>query len=243
MNLAGAGGEGGAAGAPTDVPAPLTCASFPDDDPSERCEPKLRAILSSNEEFGLLRFEYEAAGRPAAVIDAKSSEALQYYSYDDAGRLTRFESGCGPTRDTCHWHYDFSYGEGGRLQTIDLSYQHTLITYRYRSDGQLEGVDSFSIDDADVLTLRASEVYEYGEDDLLDLVTTDESEDRTEYSYVLEGTRWSALRSGPGNVRPSASSVSSGALGKGATSGGGVVHPAALRTASPSVKGRKRVLG
>lgn len=193
MNLAGAGGEGGTAGAPTDGPGLLTCASFPDDDPGERCEPKLRALLSSNEHIGLLRFEYDAGGRPTAVVDAGRAEALQYYTYDDAGQLTRFQSSCdGPTRDTCHWHYDLSYGEGGQLQTIDLSYPSTPnmhITYRYRSDGQLEGVDVFGVDDAGTLTPGYTQVYEYGDDDLLDWVTVDELEDQIEYSYVLEGSR------------------------------------------------------
>lgn len=75
---------------------PLTCDSFPGDDPHKRCEPKLRALLSSVGDWPLLTFEYDAAGRIATVGDERSHATFfrERYTYDDDRRLTRVEAGC-----------------------------------------------------------------------------------------------------------------------------------------------------
>jgi len=196
--MAGAGGDDG----------PLTCDSFSGDDPRERCEPKLRALLSSEGEWPILTFEYDAAGRIATVGDERSHASYfrDRYTYDDAGRLTRFESGCDGS-GYCEGYDQFSYAPAGWLQVADFSgleiYTYAedgrvlearkaqyLTRYSYRSDGLLEREDTFEVADDGVETPVGSALYDYGDDDLLDRYTSEfPAYIAIEYDYVLDAGR------------------------------------------------------
>lgn len=213
----GTGGTAGTAGAGGE---PLTCdsfagfAGFSDDDPHDRCEPKLRALLSSRGDEPLLQFEYNAAGQIARIWHEATIRHL--YSYDAEGRLVRLENDYAEVLEINQYSriYEFSYADAGWVQTLtrdgkqrttydedgrvletmrlDASCEDpavclsgTLLRYRYRSDGQIEALEGFDVDDG-VETPTETAVFEYGDDGLLD-----EFEDGYSYHFehVLEDGR------------------------------------------------------
>lgn len=218
----GAGGEGGLGGAGPDTEDPR-CQQFPDDNPGDRCEPRLRALFSASAE--LLTFEYDAEGRLATVGDERShtSHVSSRYTYDEQGRVTSFESGCTTPTDPCSDLYEFSYADAGWLQTViesdhagerrstydeagrlteveysDAAGTYAADTYHYRVDGQTELIESFSVAEEGVRTLVTTRTYEYGDDDLVDLVEHEYLDDYHDdyievFSYVIEAGRVRAI--------------------------------------------------
>jgi len=211
-DAANAGGAAGAAGAEPMAPA-LTCAGLSDDDPRDRCEPKLRALLMRHEDIyrenrddPLRTFEYDDAGRLVTVGDSRdhADYFLYRYTYDDAGRVRTFE-----TSDCfdCPEVYEFDYADAGWLQTVASSHGERT-TYRedgqvvealsdsrgwrylYRDDGQVDAVETLVIDARGMITTGETYAYEYGDDDRLDrAVRGAEAWEITAYEYIVEGNQ------------------------------------------------------
>lgn len=220
----GIGGTGGLGGADPDPEDPR-CVEFPHDDPDDSCEPKLRALFASGDQ--LLTFEYDAAGRLMTVGDERShaEHVVTRYTYDDEGRVSQLENDCSTPTDPCGVSYEFSYANGGWLETLlethpgsssgdqrstydehgrlaEVERGDSVNTYHYRSDGQLEFVEYFSVDGSGDRTLVATKTHEYGTDDLLDRVEMVYQDYYREdyfdtYSYYFEEGRVRAVEEVP----------------------------------------------
>lgn len=233
-----AAGSAGAAGSPPTDELPQSCDEIPHEDPADDCEPVLRAIVTSQGNVRqLLTFEYDAAGRLVTVGDQRdhSSYFVHRYTYDEAGRLTRFEDDCPPVGGTesCDATYEFSYAEAGWLQELVLFYGESsdqsltetygedgallerlnvqsggtrVTTYQYRSDGQVDTRQSFSVDESGIRIPDVTSTYVYGDDDLVDDIECVDAAGDVDYScnerfsYALEEgrVRWRSRSWGEG---------------------------------------------
>jgi YD repeat-containing protein len=153
-----------------------------------------------------------------------SSYFVYRYTYDEAGRLAILEEDCTPVggSEPCNATYEFSYAEAGWLERLVLSYSeapeqsHTetydedglllerlnvlswgtgVTTYQYRSDGQVDVSQSFSVDEDGVRIPDVTATYLYGDDDLVDRIECVDAASYIDYrcnerfSYTLEGER------------------------------------------------------
>jgi len=139
--------------------------------------------------------------------------STSHYSYDDQGRVSRFESTCDVPSSPCTWTdglYEFSHADAGWLQMVvhtnpkypDYRNQYTYnesgqltelsgatghSNYSYREDGQLEVSQLFDDYNGDLI-LSETTTYDYGDDDLLDRVERvgPYTAETDTYSYVIE---------------------------------------------------------
>lgn len=223
----GSAGAAGASGASSMDDIPRTCEEIPHDDPGDRCEPKLRALVFLWMGSRSLRtFSYDDAGRLVTIGDERSHDSYFFrrYTYDESGRLVRFEEDCttATSANDCLAVWELTYAEAGWLESLRQSYESSpgvdlQETYdedgkllerlrgrstgadgsihRYRTDGQLETKEVFTMDESGTRVPQYTELYEYGDDNLLDRIDCRDVESEVVYecqeylNYIFESGR------------------------------------------------------